>query len=302
MLNIAILSRGVGLYSTQSLYRAARNRGHYCRVIDHQRCHIVMDAAAPCLVYEGLMLSGMDAVIPRIGASVTDYGAAIIRQLELTGYYTLTSSEALLRARDKLKCLQVLSANGISIPQTFIAGSPEDLRNMVERLQGNGPVIIKLLESTHGVGVILAESRVSALTLAETFFKLNQPVILQEFIEEASGSDVRAFVVGREVVAAMRRQAPPGEFRSNLHRGATAEPVELSEAEEKMVLRAARLMGLEVAGVDLLRSRRGPLVMEVNASPGLEGIEMCTGLDIAGKIISHLEAGYKSFSKKLQHG
>jgi ribosomal protein S6--L-glutamate ligase len=260
-----------------------------------------MDADAPCLVYEGLLLSGMDAVIPRIGASVTDYGAAIIRQLELTGYYTLTSSEALLRARDKLKCLQVLSANGIPIPQTFIAGSPEDLRDMVERLQGSGPVIIKLLESTHGVGVILAESRISALALAETFFKLNQPVILQEFIEEAAGSDVRAFVIGGAVVAAMRRQAPLGEFRSNLHRGASAEPVELSRSEEQLVLQSARLMGLEVAGVDLLRSRRGPLVMEVNASPGLEGIEACSGMDIADKIISHLEAGYQSFSKKIHH-
>ncbi len=296
MLNLAILSRGAALYSTQSLFRAARRRGHYVRVIDHQRCNIVIEQGIPQIIYEGVHLIGMDAMIPRIGASVTDYGAAVIRQCELMGIYTATRSEALLMARDKLKCLQKLSAEGINVPRTFIAGAPEDVPFLIDRM-GGAPVVIKLLESTHGVGVILAESRNAAIALAETFFKLNQPVILQEFIREAEGADIRAFVVGRRVVASMKRQASEGEFRSNLHRGAEATLEFLTEEEEKIVLKAARLMGLEIAGVDLLRSRRGPLVMEVNASPGLEGIETTTGVDIAGAIIENVEHGLERFTK-----
>lgn len=296
MLNLAIFSRGAGLYSTQSLYRAARQRGHYVRVIDHLRCNIVIEQGLPQIIYEGMHLLGMDAIIPRIGASVTDYGAAVIRQFELMGIYTATRSEALLMARDKLKCLQKLSAEGMAVPRTFIAGVPEDVPALIDRM-GGAPVVIKMLESTHGVGVILAESRNSAIALSETFFKLNQPVILQEFIREAEGADIRAFVVGRQVVASMKRQAPVGEFRSNLHRGAAAAPEVLTAEEKEIVLRAARLMGLEIAGVDILRSRRGPLVMEVNASPGLEGIETTTGADIAGAIIANVEQGVGRFTK-----
>ena len=294
MLNIAILSRGASLYSTQSLFRAARSRGHYVRVVDHQRCSIVIEHGVPQVIYEGHRLIGMDALIPRIGASVTDYGAAVIRQFELMGVYTATRSEALIMARDKLKCLQKLCAEDVNVPRTFICGIPEDVPDLLEKL-GGAPVIIKLLESTHGVGVILAETQSTAISIVEAFSKLEQPVLLQEFIREAEGADVRAFVVGRQVVASMLRQATEGEFRSNLHRGAEATPVELTPQEEKVVLKAARLMGLDIAGVDILRSKKGPLVMEVNASPGLEGIETTTGVDIAGAIIQNIERGVERF-------
>lgn len=295
--NLAILSRGSALYSTQSLFRAARLRGYNVRIIDHQRCHLLIDDDRPQVYYEGEKLVGMDAVIPRIGASVTDYGAAVIRHFELMGVYTATRSEALLMARDKLKCLQFLSANGVPVPRTFIAGSPEVVPYLVNKL-GGAPVVLKLLESTHGVGVILAESLQTAVSLAEVFAKLNQPVILQEYISEAAGSDVRAFVVGRKVVASMMRVAAAGEFRSNLHRGAESYNVKLTHHETNLVLKATRLLGLQIAGVDILRSDRGPLVMEVNASPGLEGIENTTGADIAGTIVENTYAGASRLRSK----
>ncbi|MEO1261300.1 MAG: 30S ribosomal protein S6--L-glutamate ligase [Bacteroidota bacterium] len=294
-MNIAILSRGAGLYSTQSIFRAARRRGHYVRVIDHKRCHLVIEKGQPQIVYEGDRLIGMDAVIPRIGASVTDYGAAVIRQFELMNVYTATRSEALIIARDKLKCLQKLSASGIAVPKTFIAGTPEDVPFLIDRLSGT-PVVIKLLESTHGVGVILANSRETAISVVESFFAMRKQVILQEYIEEAKGADIRAFVVGKKVVATMKRQARQGEFRSNLHRGASSSIENLSGEENEIVLHAAKLMGLGIAGVDLLRSNKGPLVMEVNASPGLEGIETTTGIDIGGAIIKNVEKGIRHFS------
>jgi ribosomal protein S6--L-glutamate ligase len=294
MLNIAILSRGAGLYSTQSLFRAARQRDHYVRVIDHQNCHLLIEQGEPQVIYQGSKLAGMDAVIPRIGASVTDYGAAVIRQFELMNVYSATRSEALIMARDKLKCLQHLSANGLNVPRTFIAGNPDAVPGLIDKL-GGAPIVIKLLESTHGVGVILAESRTTAVSLTETFYKLNRPVLLQEFIREANGSDIRAFVVGKKIVASMLREAPEGEFRSNLHRGAKAMPIHLTREEEGIVLKAAQLMGLQIAGVDILRSLKGPLVIEVNASPGLEGIENTTRVDIAGAIIENVEAGMKRY-------
>lgn len=296
MLNIAILSRGPGLYSTQSIFKAARRQGHYLRVIDHQRCHLLIEKGLPQVIYEGERFAGADAVIPRIGASVTDYGAAVILQFELMGIYTSTRSEALIMARDKLKCLQHLSANGIDVPRTFIASEPEAVPFLVERLGGT-PVVVKMLESTHGTGVILAETVQAAKAHVEVFARFNQNVILQEFIKESHGADIRAFVVGKKVVASMLRQASEGEFRSNLHLGAVATVINLTPQEEKIVLQAARIMGLQIAGVDLLRSKRGPLVMEVNASPGLEGIETTTGVDIAGAIISNVEAGFSRFSK-----
>lgn len=294
MLNIALLSRGPGLYSTQSLFRAARNRGHYVRVIDHGQCSLVIEQDVPQVMYEGTRLVGMDALIPRIGASVTDYGAAVIRQFELMGVYTATRSEALIMARDKLKCLQILSANGIAVPRTVIAGMTEAMPRLMDLLQGP-PFVVKMLESTHGIGVMLAESRNTAISLVEAFTKLGKPVIIQEFIEEAAGTDIRAFVVGKRVVASMLRKAQTGEFRSNMHLGASASIEELTPAEEKIVLESARLMNLDVAGVDILRSKRGPLVMEVNASPGLEGIETTTKVDIAGAIIENLERGVEKF-------
>lgn len=297
MQNIAILSRGAGLYSTQSIFRAARMRGHYVRVIDHKRCNIVIEKDLPQIIYEDEKLVGVDAVIPRIGASVTDYGAAVIRQFELMDVYTATKSEALIIARDKLKCLQKLSAKGISVPKTFIAGSVDDIPSLIDKLSGI-PVVIKLLESTHGVGVILAHTRSTAISIVEAFSKFKQPVILQEFIEEAGGADIRALVVGNQVVASMKRQAKQGEFRSNLHRGATSTVEPLSKQETEIVLESARLMGLEIAGVDILRSKRGPLVMEVNASPGLEGIETTTGVDVAGMIIQNVIKGIRKHKNK----
>ncbi len=266
------------------------------RVIDHKRCNIVIEKDLPHIIYEGERLVGVDAVIPRIGASITDYGAAVIRQFELMGVYSATRSEALIIARDKLKCLQKLSASGISVPKTFIAGSVEDVPALIDQLSGV-PVVIKLLESTHGVGVILAHSRSTAISIVEAFSKFNQPVIIQEYIEEAGGADIRAFVVGKKVVAAMKRQAEPGEFRSNMHRGATSTTERLTAKETDIVLKSAKLMGLEIAGVDLLRSHNGPLVMEVNASPGLEGIENTTGVDIAGAIIEYLDKRIRNFNK-----
>ncbi len=267
------------------------------RIIDHQRCSIAIERGAPQVIYEGTRLFGMDALIPRIGASVTDYGAAVIRQFELMGVYTATRSEALIMARDKLKCLQKLSAEGVSVPRTFICGAPENVPDLLKKM-GGAPVVIKLLESTQGVGVILAETTSAAISIVEAFSKLGQYVLLQEYIQEAEGADVRAFVVGRQIVASMLRQAAEGEFRSNLHRGAEARPAALSPEEEKIVLKSARLMGLDIAGVDILRSKKGPLVMEVNASPGLEGIETTTGIDIAGAIIANVERGVERFNRR----
>ncbi|HHM20739.1 MAG TPA: RimK family alpha-L-glutamate ligase [Bacteroidetes bacterium] len=285
-MNIAILSRGAALYSTQSLFRAARMRGHYVRVIDHKRCNLVIERGLPRVYYEGAPLVGVDAVIPRIGASFTDYGAAVIRQFEMMGVHTSISSEALIVARDKLKCLQALTAAGIAVPKTFVAGSVEDVPFLLDRLT-ELPVVIKLLESTHGTGVILAHSRTTAISVVEAFVKMNKQVLLQEYIKESNGADIRAFVVGRRIVASMKRQAPQGEFRSNLHRGGTATTVQLTPLEKEIVLKTTDLLQLSIAGVDLLRSNHGPLVMEVNASPGLEGIEATTGVDIAGAIIEN---------------
>lgn len=270
------------------------------RIIDHQRCSIVIELGEPQVIYEGYRLRGIDALVPRIGASVTDYGAAVIRQFELMGVYTTTRSEALIMARDKLKCLQKLAAEGVNVPRTFICGTPEDVPGILKKT-GGAPVVIKLLESTHGVGVILAETAGAAISIVEAFSKFDQPVLLQEFISEAGGADVRAFVVGQQVVASMLRQAAEGEFRSNLHKGAGAVPVELTPEEEKIVLKAARLMGLEVAGVDILRSAKGPLVLEVNASPGLEGIETTTGVDVAAAIIRNVERGFERFKNLKRH-
>jgi ribosomal protein S6--L-glutamate ligase len=257
------------------------------RVLDPLRCYMKISPGSFQLNYKGKPLAGVEAVIPRIGASVTRYGTAVLRQLEMMGAYTPNSSDAILRARDKLRCHQLLAAEGIGLPTTVFGDNPDDTDDLL-RMLGKAPHVIKLIEGSQGNGVVLAERVSASRSVIEAFRGLYANFLVQEFIAEAKGADIRCFVVGEKVVAAMHRQAEPGEFRSNLHRGGQASPVRLSAAEKKTALRAAKVMGLEVAGVDLLRSRSGPLVLEVNSSPGLEGIEGVTGVDVAGAIISHV--------------
>lgn len=294
-MNIAILSRGPGLYSTQRLLRVGRRRGHIMHLLDHARCSLVMEDGQFRIIEAGRILPRIDAVIPRIGASVTSIGASVITHFEKMGIFSATSPGALLRARDKMRCLQELQQQGIPIPTTVLVGSSQDLPQLVDRV-GGLPIVIKLLESTHGAGVLLSHTLANVQATVEAFHRLNERVTLQEFIRESQGIDIRAFVIDGAVVACMKRQAQAGEFRSNLHRGAQADKEALSEREKEIVLRSVEVMGLSVAGVDLLRSARGPLVLEVNASPGLEGIEKTTNVDIAGKIISFVERGVKAQS------
>jgi ribosomal protein S6--L-glutamate ligase len=287
-MNIAILSRGPGLYSTQSLLRSGLSKGHRVRVLDHMRCNIVIEKDCPIIYYGNEVLTNVDAIIPRIGASVTFYGAAIVRQFELMGVYSATSSDGLLRSRDKLRCLQLLSTGGLGMPKTVFSdhtGSAEDLVRAV----GGCPVVIKVLSGTHGMGVVLAGEKQAAVSMIDAFNSLKERVLVQEFISESKGTDIRAFVVDGEVVAAMKRRAQPGEFRSNLHQGGTAIGIKLSAEEEKTALAAARILGLKVAGVDMLPSDRGPLILEVNPSPGLEGITKTTGVNVAARIIESIE-------------
>lgn len=287
-MHIGILSRGPQLYSTQSLVRAAEARGHRAVIIDHTRCNLVLDQGRPMVYYDNYPLDYLDAIIPRIGSSVTGLGASVISHFELMGVATTTSSEALLRARNKLRSLQHVSAMGLPIPHTVMVGSGQDFGMMADRV-GGLPAIVKLLEGTHGIGVVLVETYHMLTATIEAFQRLEQRVLIQEFIREAEGADIRAFFIDGEVVASMRRQARPGEFRSNLHRGASATPVTLAEADVQLVKDIARAMQLEVAGVDLIPSNRGLLVMEVNASPGLEGIEGATGVDVADHFIQLVE-------------
>ena len=292
-MKIGILSRSTELYSTRSLYQAGRRRGHTVHVIDHTRCSLVIDENGHQIFYESALLPALDAVIPRIGASVTGQGAAVINQFELMGVVSPTSAAALQIARDKLRCLQLLAQQGIPVPRTVMIGVYENPEKIVHLL-GGFPVVVKLLESTHGIGVELAGSYWELQRLLDHYFQHHDRVILQEFIEEARGADIRALVVAGKVVACMRRQAQPGEFRSNLHRGASSFSVALTAEELELVERVVQTMNIEVAGVDLLPSGKGPLVMEVNASPGLEGIETTTGVDVAGKIIRLLEKKVKA--------
>ena len=286
-MKLAILSRNTKLYSTQRLVSAARERGHTVRVLDPLRCYMKIAPGKFQLNYKGKPLTGVDAVIPRIGASVTRYGTAVLRQLELMGAYTPNSSDAILRARDKLRCHQLLAGEGIGLPTTVFGDNPDDTTDLLGLL-GPPPHVIKLLEGSQGNGVVLAESLSASRSVIEAFRGLYANFLVQEFVAEAKGADIRCFVVGDSVVAAMHRQAEAGEFRSNLHRGGQATSVKLTAAEQQTALRAAKVMGLEVAGVDLLRSRKGPLVLEVNSSPGLEGIEGASGVDVAGAIIEHV--------------
>ncbi len=287
-MNIAVLSQKPSLYSTSRLVEAGRQRGHHVRVINHLNCKIVIEKNQPQIMYRDRKLTDIDAIIPRIGASVTFYGAAVIRQFEMMNVVTATGSEALLRSRDKLTSLQLLSKSGLELPKTVFTNYTKNVKQFL-RAAGEGPWVIKLLEGTQGLGVVLAETPSAAESVIEAFHKIKARIIVQEFIKECFGTDVRAFVVDGEIVGSMKRQAKAGEFRSNLHRGGSAEVITLTPEEEKAALIAAKVMGLDVAGVDILQSNRGPLVMEVNAAPGLEGIERSTGVDIAGKIVELLE-------------
>jgi len=287
-LKIAILSRRSSLYSTRRLVEAGRERGHEVRVIDTLRCYMNITSHRPEIHYKGENLTGFDAVIPRIGSSITFYGTALMRQFEMMGVFPVNESVAIARSRDKLRSLQLLSREGIGLPVTGFAHSPDDVQDLITMV-GGAPLVIKLLEGTQGIGVVLAETRKTAESIIEAFMGLRANIMVQEYIKEAGGADIRCLVVAGKVVASMKRQAKEGEFRSNLHRGGHAALVRITPEERATAVRAAKAIGLNVAGVDILRSNHGPVVMEVNSSPGLEGIEAATHKDVAGQIFSFIE-------------
>ncbi|MDH3713012.1 MAG: 30S ribosomal protein S6--L-glutamate ligase [Gammaproteobacteria bacterium] len=292
-MRIAILSRNPKLYSTRRLVEACEARDHEVKVLNTLKCYMDIASHRPSIHYNGVELEPFNAVIPRIGASVTFYGAAVLRQFEMMGAYPLNESVAITRSRDKLRSLQILARAGIGLPLTGFANRPDDTKDLI-RLVGGAPLVVKMLEGTQGKGVVLAETQKAAESLIDAFKGLHAHFLVQEYIKEAGGADVRCFVIGGKVVAAMKRQAPVGEFRSNLHRGGTASLIKLTPEERSTATRAAKKMGLNVAGVDLLRSNHGSVVMEVNSSPGLEGIESATGKDVAGLIVKFIEENAKS--------
>lgn len=296
-MNIAVLSRKSSLYSTRRLVEAAKQRGHSVEVIDYLRCYMNIASHKPQVIYRGRALDYFDAVIPRIGASHTFYGAAVVRQFEMMGRFTLNRSQAISRSRDKLRSLQIMAKHGIGLPVTGCAHSTRDVEGLINSV-GGAPLVVKLLEGTQGIGVVLAENKNAAESVIEAFRGLKANIIVQEFIKEAEGADIRAFVVGDKVVASMMRKAPEGEFRSNLHRGGKAARVKVTPAERVTALKAARAMGLNVAGVDILRSNHGPVVMEVNSSPGLEGIEKSTEVDVAAAIVEFIERNAEAGHRK----
>lgn len=286
-MKIAILSRNPKLYSTRRLVEAGVSRGHQVDVIDTMHCYMDVTRSRPSVRYKGKALPKYDAVIPRIGASVTFYGTSVVRQFEMMGTYSINESVAISRSRDKLRSLQLLSRKGIGMPRTGFANHPDRIDDLIKNV-GGAPVVIKLLEGTQGIGVVLADTAKAAESIIEAFMGLKADILVQEYIEEAGGADIRCLVVGGKVIAAMKRQGAPGEFRSNLHRGGSASLVRLSPAERKTAVDAAKNMGLNMCGVDILRSKNGPMVMEVNSSPGLEGIEKATSKDVAGMIIDFI--------------
>jgi ribosomal protein S6--L-glutamate ligase len=301
-MKIAILSRKPHLYSTQRLLIAARERGHDTHVIDTLRCYMNIAAHRPSIHYKGSTLSDFDAVIPRIGASITFYGAAVTRQFEIQGIFCVNESVAITRSRDKLRSLQLLARKGVGLPVTGFAHSPDDVDDLIQMV-GGPPLVIKLLEGTQGIGVVLAETKPAAESVIEAFLGLKANIMVQEYIKEAKGADIRCIVIGNKVVAAIKRQAQPGEFRSNIHRGGNATVAKITPGERATAIRAANIMGLNVAGVDILRSDHGPLVMEVNSSPGLRGVETTTGENIAGKIIEFIEKNAKPHHTRTRgHG
>lgn len=288
-MKIAVLSRNPHLYSTKRLYKTIQEAGHEAVIVDHSLCDLIIEQEGPSIIYKGEKLHDIDAIIPRIGASVTFYGTAVVRQFELMGVFSAIESQAIVRSRDKLRCLQILSKEGLGMPKTaFTNFSKGGEKQLVEHV-GGAPLIIKLLEGTQGLGVVLAETKKAGQSVIEAFHGLKARIIVQEFIKEARGADIRAFVVNGKVVGAMKRQGAEGEFRSNLHRGGKAEVIKLSRSERTAALNAAKALGLDIAGVDMLQSDRGPLILEVNSSPGLEGIEKATGINIASKIVEYIE-------------
>jgi ribosomal protein S6--L-glutamate ligase len=291
-MKLGILSTDAQKYSTRRLVEAATARGHEPLVIDYLRCSMTIASHRPRLVYQGRQLDDVDAIVPRVGAAKSPYGMAVVRQFEMMGIYSVNGSQAISRSRDKLRALQLLSRKGLGLPLTGIAHSTEDVDELIQAV-GGAPVVIKLVEGGQGIGVVLAETHQAARSVIEAFRGLDVNILVQEFIAEAGGTDIRCFVVGDKVVAAMQRSGRPGEFRSNLHRGGSAVPVKLTPEERSTAVRSAKVMGLRVAGVDLLRSNHGPLVMEVNSSPGLEGIETTTGKDVASAIVSFIEKDAK---------
>ena len=298
-MKIAMLARNAELYSHKRLKEAAEARGHTLDIINTLRCYMNIASRRPEVYYNGEKLVGYDAVIPRIGASITFYGTAVLRQFEMQGVYPLNESVGIGRSRDKLRSMQLLARDGIGLPVTTFAHDPKQTEEVLE-LAGGAPVVIKLLEGTQGIGVVLADTKRSAKSVVEAFRGAGVNILLQEFIKEAGGSDIRAIVVGGKVVATMKRTGADGDFRSNLHRGGSAEVIKLSPEERSTAIRAAKAMGLNVCGVDMLRANHGPVVMEVNSSPGLEGVEKATGLDIAGKIIEYLEKHAKPNATKTK--
>jgi ribosomal protein S6--L-glutamate ligase len=291
-MKIGVLSTNRNLYSTKRLIEAGEERGHDMRVINHRRCYMNIMSHNSGVHYKGESIENLDAIIPRIGASISFYGTAVVRQFEMMGVYSVNESVAITRSRDKLRALQLLSRKGIGMPVTGFANSPDDTADLLQFV-GGAPVVIKLLEGTQGVGVVLAETNQAAESVIEAFRGLKAEFMVQEFIKEAGGTDIRAFVVGDKVVASMKRTGKEGEFRSNLHRGGSAEVIKITPEERSTAVRSAKVMGLNVAGVDMLRSNHGPVVMEVNSSPGLEGIEHATGKDVAGMIIEFIEKNSK---------
>jgi ribosomal protein S6--L-glutamate ligase len=291
-MKLAILSRNKNLYSTKRLAEASLERGHETLVIDHQKCDMIIGKDALAMHYEGEKIDDLDAIIPRIGASVTFYGTAVVRQFEMMDVFSANRSIAIVRSRDKLRSMQILAGAGLGLPKTAFTNYSKEEKKIIKQL-GGAPLIIKLLEGTQGLGVVLAETEKASKSVIEAFHGLKARVIVQEFIKEAKAADIRAFVINGEVVGAIKRQGKEGEFRSNIHRGGTASPIKLKRSEKAAAIKAASAMGLDIAGVDMLQSDRGPLILEVNSSPGLEGIEKGTGLDIAGKIIDFVQDNYK---------
>ncbi len=298
-MKIAILSRNPSLYSTQRIVEAGRACGHDMKVINYLRCYMDITARRPKVKYQGQLLGGFNAIIPRIGASRTFYGTAVVRQFEVAGVFSANESQAISRSRDKLRSLQLLAREGIDLPVTSFAHHTKDSRELID-IVGGPPLVIKILEGTQGLGVVLVETISAAQSVIEAFRGLDANILVQEFVKESRVEDIRAFIVGRRVVAAMLRKGPPGEFRSNIHRGGSAVPIKLLPAERKTALFAVRALGLHIAGVDMMRSDRGPLVLEVNSSPGLEGIETASGKDVASAIIEFVEKNaHKGSSRRV---
>lgn len=287
-MNIIVLSTNKELYSTRRLVEAGEARGHSVTVMNHTKCYVVMESGSTEIFYRGKPIKDVHAIIPRIGASVTFYGSSMIRQFEMQKVFSTLSSLALVRSRDKLRATQILARNSVGIPKTAFANHPNDIDSLIQQVGGT-PLIVKLLEGTQGLGVVLAETKKAAKSVIEAFYGLSANILVQEFIAEANGADIRAIVVGGRVVAAYKRQGKEGDFRSNIHRGGSGQKIKLTKVEKDAAVAAAKALGLEIAGVDMLQSERGPLILEVNSSPGLKGVETTTGVDVAGKIIEYIE-------------